>query len=394
LAATSANTRLMEALQERKSRVSIVTIGFQPIVEPLVAALGFSASRVVAARLGFEDRVKGKLHLATAALGEEPIASSLFLTDSPDDLPMLTKCRCPLLTYWPDANYHRAFERVYIPGEYVSRIKRPGERYMWRSVVQEDFAHWVLSSVALAAFPLRHIAGLGLLIASFWIIYERAYVDNDWAAVHLESDGKLSEAFWKTRVATPAVQPWVWAIAIGAIAIYLLVPITTVAINFAKWLAVLAGTYWVFKLYNRIDKSSRAWLYMWLQFARAAAFVAIVPIVPVGGPALGSLALSRSVAYYTYRRRGTPDWPELDTNAIRLVFFVALAVLLWLSQGAGAILNWSAALLLALNLFRARKELAGMLRRAHFIGRPGVRSPPRQPGSNPDDVPKMASGDD
>lgn len=392
LAATSANVRLIEALKDRKSSAVIVTVGFRPIVEPLLAALGFSANRVVAARLGFEDRIKGKLHLATAALGEKAMASSLFVTDSSDDLPMLAKCRRPLLTSWPEANYHRAFERVYIPGEYVSRIKRPGERYIWRSVIQEDFAHWVLSSVALAAFPLRHTLGLGFLIASFWIIYERAYVDNDWAAVHLESDGKLSKTFWHSRVATPAFQPWVWAAVMGAIAVYFLGPLPALPINFAKWLAVLGGTYWIFKLYNRIDKSSRAWLYLVLQFARAAAFLAIAPIIPVGGPALGSLALARSVSYYTYRRGGG-DWPELDTNAIRLVFFIALAVLLGLSLGSSAILNWSAALLLALNLFRARKELAGLLRRAHFIRRPETRLQPPQQQSGFDPVPESASRD-
>lgn len=378
LAGTSANCRLIEALQDWKSRVVIVTIGFRPLVEPLVAALGFSANRVVAARLGFEDRIKGKLHIATAALGEESVASSLFVTDSADDLPMLAKCRRPLLTCWPEADYHRAFEHTYIPGEYIARIKRPGQRYIW-TVIQEDFAHWLLSSLALAAHPLQHTLGLGLLLASFWIIYERAYVDNDWAAVHLESDGKLSDKFSYSRVATPAVQPWVWASAIGVIAVYVLLPPAALPINFAKWLAVLIGTYWTFKLYNRIDKSSRTWLYIVLQFARVAAFVAIVPIVPVGGAALGSMALSRWVPYYIYRRGGG-DWPHLDTNVIRLVFFVVLAALLGVSLGSRAILNWTAASVLAWNLFRARKELAGLLRRAQFLRRPDARS--RRPAAS------------
>lgn len=390
LAATSANRRLVEALQRRKSSVVIVTIGFQPIVQPLIAALGFQANRVVAAGLGFGDRVKGKLHLATAALGEEGVASSLFLTDSPEDLPMLAKCGCPLLTCWPEADYHRAFERVYIPGEYISRIKRPGERYIWSTVIQEDYAHWVLSSVALAAYPLQHTLSLGLLLASFWVIYERAYVDNDWAAVHLESDGKLSQKFWASRVATPAVQPWVWASAIGAVAVYVLGPPAAVPVNFAKWLAVLVGTYGVFRLYNRVDKPSRTWLYVVLQFARAAAFVALVPIVPVGAAALGSMALSRWVPYYLYRR-GRGEWPQLDVSVIRLVFFVVMAALLGMSLGSRAVLNWTAASLLGWNVFRARRELVGLLRRVHFIWRPGP--PARQHQGIPGEVPDGVSRD-
>jgi hypothetical protein len=392
LAATSANRRLIEALRNRKSEVVIVTIGFRPIVEPLIAALGFAANKVVAARVGFEDRVKGKLHLATLALGGVGVSSSLFLTDSPEDLPLLAKCGRPLLTCWPEADYHRAFERVYIPGEYISRIKRPGERYIWGNVIQEDFAHWVLSSVALAAYPLQLTVSLGLLLASFWIVYERAYVDNDWAAVNLESDGKLSQRFWASRVATPAVQPWLWAAAIGAAAVYGLGPPAAVPVNFAKWLAVLIGTYCVFKLYNRVDKSSRTWLYVVLQFARATAFVALVAIVPVGAAALGSMALSRWVPYYLYRR-GRGEWPQLDVSVIRLVFFVVLAALLGMSLGSRVVLNWTAAALLAWNVFRARRELIGLLRRVHFIRLADSRSPVRQHRVGPDEVPESVSED-
>jgi len=377
LASSWSNRRLVEALQAHKANVVIVTVGFRPIVRPLLTALGFSADSLVAPRLGFEDRIKGKLNLAMEALGEERVASSLFITDSLDDLEMLASCLRPLLTCWPDAEYHRAFERIYLPGQYVGYVKHPGERYVWRAVIQEDLAHWVFSSVALAAYPLRETLGLCFLLASFWIIYERGYVDNDWAALHLESDGKLSQGFWSSRVATPMVQPWVWAVLIGVVAVYLLGGRAAVPINLAKWLLVLGGTYWVFKLYNRIDKSSRAWLYVVLQLARAGAFLAIVPTVPVGGAALGSLALSRWISYYLYRR-GDGDWPQLDTNVIRLVFFVVLAALLGVSLGSGALLNWTAALLLAWNLFRARRELAGLLRRAHFIRRRDTRSPLRQ----------------
>jgi len=377
LAATYANRRLVDALQARKSSVAIVTIGFMPIIEPLVRALGFATNEIVAARFGFRDRIKGKLHLATTAFGDDRVASSLFVTDSPEDLPMLAKCRRPLLTSWPDAHLHRAFERVYIPGDYTSHAKRPGERYIWTAVIQEDLAYWVLSSVALAAAPLRHTLGLSFLLASFWIIYERGYVDNDWAAVHLERDGKLSKGFWSSRVTTPVVQPWAWAVATGAVAVYLLGPSAAVPLNLIKWLAVLSTTYWVFKLYNRIDKSSRPWLYVVLQFARAAAFLAVVPIVPVGGAALGSLAISRWVSYYLYRRGGG-DWPQLDTNVIRLVFFAILAALLCASLGSSVILNWSAALLLAWSVFRARKELPRLLRGAHLIRHSEPRSAPQE----------------
>jgi len=173
------NARLASVLRGRHTPPTIVTIGFRPIVEPLVAALGFAGARVVAARLSLADRVEGKLAIARKALGEEAIRRSLVVTDSIDDAPLLEVCACPCLTRWPDARYVPALARVYLPGEYLGRVKRPGQRYILRAIVQEDFAYWVLASIALAGAPAAHVLGLFGLLVSFWSIYERGYVDND-----------------------------------------------------------------------------------------------------------------------------------------------------------------------------------------------------------------------
>jgi hypothetical protein len=294
------------------------------------------------------------------ALGDESISSSLFVTDSLDDLPLLAKCARPLRTIWPEAQFRRALGRIYLPGEYITQVKRPGERYISRVILQEDLAFWILSSVALAAHPLFHMIGLGLLLASFWTIYERGYVDNDWAAAHLERDGKLSVNFWQSPVATPAVQPWIWAAAAGAAGVYLVRWPNVTLLDFGKWLAVLASTYGTFKLYNRIDKSSRTWLFAALQLARSAAFVVLVPVPALGAVALGALALARWVPYYVYRL-GDKGWPDLRANLTRLLFFIVLAALLATSQGVGILLNWTAAAILAWNTWRARVELLPVL---------------------------------
>src|ERR1700692_4515255 len=102
LAERYANRRLIAALKSRPQPPIIVTAGFEPVVAPLVAALGFGNSKIVAARLGsFEDRRLGKLHTATRVLGTETISSALIITDSIQDVELLRSCAHPLHTVWP-----------------------------------------------------------------------------------------------------------------------------------------------------------------------------------------------------------------------------------------------------------------------------------------------------
>src|ERR1700722_5420995 len=77
LATQFVNTRLAAALQQHRHRVVIVTVGFMPIVQPLIEALGFGECRIIAARLGVQDRRNGKLQLVQAALGDEALSRAL-----------------------------------------------------------------------------------------------------------------------------------------------------------------------------------------------------------------------------------------------------------------------------------------------------------------------------
>ena len=56
---------------------------------------------------------------------------------------------------WPEAHHRRALSGAYLPGQYLTQVKRPGARYIFRGILQEDFAFWVLSSIALAAVPVQ-----------------------------------------------------------------------------------------------------------------------------------------------------------------------------------------------------------------------------------------------
>lgn len=377
LATSFTNLRLMAALATPGHTPIIATAGFHPIVAPLVAALGLPQARIVAARVWtFADRRAGKLELALGELGDDTVRRALVLTDSAQDLTLLDACACPLRAVWPEARYRHALSGVYLPGQYLSQVKRPGARYIVRGILQEDFAFWVLSSVALAALPLLHVPGLLFLLVSFWAIYERGYVDNDLVAARHELEPKLSAAFAEAPVATPRWQPWIWAFACGALGIVVLRwPGEPAAADCAAWLGVLLATHAWFTLYNRLDKSTRVWLFAGLQFARSAAFVALVPILAVGALALAAHVLAKWVPYHVYRLGGK-EWPEAPLHLIRLMFFVVLALLLAFAEGLEPLLNGSAAALLAWNLYRARQELAAAWRGASRIDRSGHTPPP------------------
>ena len=371
LAATAANTPLIDAVKKRAGAWRghtpiIATLGFLPIVAPLVAALGLPPQiRIVAARFTtFADRRGGKLRLVVAALGNETVHRALVLTDSTQDEALLSACAVPLRTVWPRARFSPALSDVYLPGQYLALVKRPGERYISRGILQEDFALWVLSSVMLAADPVRHVVGLLFLLLSFWAVYEYGYVDNDRVAVRLEHDPKLSDAFRDGLAVTPRWVPWIWALVSGAVGVVTLRGVgSDAATGFGIWCAVLAATYGAFSLYNRFDKTTRIWLYSCLQVARSAAFVALVPINLIGAIAIGAHVLAKWVPYYIYRAAGKV-WPDAPHFMTRLLFFLVLTGLIALATGIATFWTWSMAALLAWNLFRARNELVVIFRTA------------------------------
>lgn len=377
LAKNFTNLRLMEAVNTPGTAPIIATVGFVPIVTPLVAALGLPQARIVAARLStFADRRYGKLHLVVEALGGDTVRRALVLTDSAQDLTLLNACARPLRTVWPEAQHRHALSGVYLPGQYLTHVKRPGARYIVRGILQEDFAFWILCSIALAAAPVLHVLGLLFLLVSFWAVYERGYVDNDLIAARYEKDPKLSTAFLDAPVATPRWQPWIWAFACGAIAILLLRwPVAPTLADFAVWVGVLLATHGSFLIYNRFDKGTRIWMFAGLQFARSAAFIALVPIVPIGAAALGAHVLAKWVPYYVYRLGGK-EWPEAPFHLIRLLFFVVLALLLGFSQGLDSIITATALALLGWNIFRARQELAVAIGLARRLDRNSNTPPP------------------
>jgi hypothetical protein len=336
--------------------------------------MGFADAPLIArhAHTRSPTGVTASCTMATRELGAETVGSSLIVTDSVNDLALLQSCARPLRTLWPQARYSRALGGVYLPGEYIAQIKRPGQRYIFRSVLQGDFSFWLLSSIGLAIDPTAHLVGLLLLLLSFWAIYECGYVDNDLVASRHEADPELSATFGSVRVATPTVEPWIWALLAGAAGVAILHPDRMAfVVHFARWVAVLILTYVCFVFYNRIDKMTRVWLYPLLRFARSAAFMVIVPIEPAGVAALGAHMQSQWTPYQIYRStRVTPArWPNARPELARLISFVLLSMMIVCSLGLPVLLTWSALALLLWNIFRARRDIYAVFYSARGLDR-------------------------
>lgn len=203
---------------------------------------------------------------------------------------------------------------------------------------------------------------------SFWAIYERGYVDNDLVASRYEADPKLSATFGSVGVATPVVQPWIWALLAGAAGVAVLHPDRMAfLVHFAGWVAALISTYACFVFYNRLDKMTRVWLYPFLQFARSAVFTVVVPIEPAGVAALGSHVLSRWTPYLLYRLSSARSWPNARPELVRLISFVLLSLMIVGSLGLSILLTWSALALLLWIVFRARRAIYALFNSARRL---------------------------
>ncbi len=381
LCAQFANSDLVEEAQLRKDVVVIATAGFRPVVTPLVAVLGFADRPLTAARpFVFADRQMGKLAVAIRDIGEECVARSLVVTDSLDDLPILDRAALGARTIWPNAYFRPAFSSMYYPGRYLSSVKRPGSHYIRHCILQDDLAIWILCSVALASAPFSLLLGLVLLLVSFWSVYEQGYVDNDLVGAMHEDDPCLSSAFRKSELACRRPEPWLWAAICGMLGLtFALPPGSSLLSSAIVWFATLAATFLCFLLFNRLDKTTRVWPFAVLQFARGAAFAAVVPVVPIAAAAIGAYVMEKWVPYFIYRlpkqpsESATPaaasaDW-SLPLNSIRLLFFMLLSITIALVTSFEVLFTWPAFAILALFLFKARRELPALISGARRIDR-------------------------
>jgi hypothetical protein len=149
---------------------------------------------------------------------------------------------------------------------------------------------------------------------------------------------------------------------------------------------VLLLTFFWFRLYNRLDKRTRVWLFAGLQSLRSISFVAVVSVTVVGAVALLAHVLARWVPYYSYRLTGT-EFKDGDVGSSRLLFFILLCGGLSTVLGSEPFLSPTGFVLLLWFAFKARRELVRSWRSAHLITRhrrtPVATRAPSRPSTDP-----------
>jgi len=358
----------------------IVTNGFRPIVAPLLAALpAAERPHLLAAPLstGFAWRRRGKTAVVEAALGADRLAAATVVTDNDEDGDLLAAVATPLHRKWRDARFEPAHRAAYLPFYYMERIKRPGEQHLRRVVLTDELI--LLLVVYLWASPsLATAAAIVVLHASFWVIYEILYVENDRVAAEREADPKLSEAYHASPHRFSEPLAWLTGLGLGFVGVVLLqlAPASTgpgLLAGCALWAGFLSALRALARVYNHVDKTTRVPLYLVLQAAKLGGLALLLPLPEAALVLLAAHLAAAWLPYLAYRAaalRVEAAW-TLPAHLYRFVFALALAGLFSLAAGAGTEFAALAQLATGLAFFavKARRELVAFATNARWLRR-------------------------
>ena len=227
---------------------------------------------------------------------------------------------------------------MYIPLSYAAKCKRNTARGLPFFVdnLTDDFLILAVAFVPLTQAPLATFLGLLLLHLSLWAIYEVGYFENDLVAATIEPDGKVPPRFSEFRNRFSEPVSWGAAIILGAAGIAVLVAggmiprepdAAGVALAGAVWLAFLIALRLTYRVYNRIDKASRVFLYLPLQMFKYGFGALFLPLAPAGAALIFSQILRRWVPYIVYRNAGSLP-TGLEPRILRLLTFCSIWLLL------------------------------------------------------------------
>jgi hypothetical protein len=297
-------------------------------------------------------------------IGESALRKSAAITDSEEDRELLEYVEVPLLYAWAAAPV-RFVTSHYIPFYYLYKVKRGGFAPILRDVIFVDLILLFLAFSWISPLPLVHAFGISCFFASYLLIYEIGYMENDEVAFEIEHDPVLAQNFEEKRDYINHVEPWFWAALLAFAGASVLSTIellnaagittmsffssveTVISILFAgfpdnipysiflTWMLVLLSQRIVFRIYNYADKMTRAWINPFLQSFKSIAFMVISPVNLVGATALFCQVGSRSFGYFLYRWSRKKDWPGSEVSLMRFLMFVSILLVVGYGPGRG-----------------------------------------------------------
>ena len=244
------------------------------------------------------------------------------------DIPSLITERISHLIKQPLVSYVRSGARFYLPFFYTYRIKKLNRSHIVKQLL---LGQWAILAIAvgLSAPPyLLNTIWLLLLNVSCAIIHEVGYWENDAIGEQYEDKPVLSRTYarYKDKLKLHTAAPWYWAIGIAIFTFFLqeisILQTTsrltaasgaieiaaqawpTLLWHISIWVGYLIAIRVTFGIYNRLNESSRIWIYPILQAQRLLGFALVLPLNIVGAILLMSLVVSRWMSYIVYRCGG------------------------------------------------------------------------------------------
>ena len=314
---------LATVLEPVSGQVVIVTFGMRFIVRDLLRGSEFERTPLIAtpflAAPSYFSR--GKLSIARERMEEATVASSTAISDSVDDMDLLSACRTGWLIE-PQGEAIRASEQLYIPLRYTARAKYPRFYFIDQILLVDLLLALCATSHDLGAL-LRAVLVVPFLLVSLMAIYELGYFENDMVAARREENPTLTDDAARFQSFPLHYNAWIWAMVLGVVGFalgYQLGLVSSVGYSVGVWVAALAAIRVTFFVYNRTPAASRMTLYAVLQIERYTAIFLVLPATLAGSLLALSQITTMWVIYLLYRLGA--DKKAFGRELFRLMFFV------------------------------------------------------------------------
>lgn len=321
------NQPLVDAVvAAQPAEITIISFGMHHLVAPLARALPFKSRLICCAAFPrfMNLRKCGKVDALCEVLPTEVLEKSLFVTDSREDAPLFDYIGRSFLIEWTPYP-PKAFWRLYLPMRYAVQGKYSKRRYFSSQILKEDF---LLLLLAYQFSPANWFS-LAFLFVSFYSVYELGYYDNDHKAAKKEKTPTLTREAVTFNATGMRIRAWCWALALGAMGIFL--PVGTAfwperVDNYLIWLCVLLAMYGVFFVFNTLKPQHRIYVFPFLHAFKTFSFALAIPITILGVLLLVSQILIQTCNYLIYRFGG--DTSKFNRQTYRLVFFIGFSLML------------------------------------------------------------------
>ena len=387
LARIYSNQVLIDVLEGSRGRAIVATSGFSWIVRPIIKHLPLPVNDVIDCRFwqGAVDRCRGKVSLVRSLLGSEAMSQAVAITDSIDDIPLLSLVRKPYLVKWPTAETRTAMADVYIPFFYLEKVKKPGEAHFVKQILTDELLILILAMSWVSPQPIMHAISLMVLLLSFYCIYEIGYWENDLIGEKFEKHPVLSEVYHRYQRQVNLIEPWLWAVIIaipglmllelsektiniwdaGIIAELLRAISEKLVIDLKTWLLVLVFVRMCFWAFNRVDKQTRAWIYPLLQSSKSFGFACVTATNTIGTMLFVSQTIALSIPYFIYRYSSQETkFPKYFPKRLGriLIFMLLMTALVIGDRNFSNILNWQVPIITVVLFLRASKDISQVIR--------------------------------